>query len=376
MRGAIRGPARPRYPGTGWTGRVLAAAAMLLAISLGGCVPGEAETAGRVSTLPPTPPPTVAAKPDRLELVLDRGRLRCGVSSDRPGLASADADGEYSGLEVDFCRALAAALLGGRGALDLVPLAGDDAAAALAEGRVDVLLAGTVLTQGADVQDGLDFAAPLYFDGQQLLGHRTRGYSAASDLADLDGALVCVHAGSDAERRIAAAGEGIRLSSHLTAAAALAEFAAGDCDALTNDGSDLVAAKVASPDGADWALFPARSLTVRPLAVAVEDGQSRFADAVRWTLYGLLIAEEHGIDSQNLDLVLIDADADLARFFGARPSELQAAMGIPGDAFYQAVSQVGNYAEIFQRNLGRLGIARGWNGLYRDGGLHYPGPVR
>ena len=132
----------------------------------------------------------------------------------------------------------------------------------------------------------------------------------------------------------------------------------------------------ASPEGADWALFPTRSLTVRPLAAAVQDGQSRFADAVRWTLFALLIAEEHGINSQNLDLALIDAGVDLTRLFGVGPSELQSAMGIPRDAFYQAVSQVGNYGEIFERNLGRLGVARGWNGLYRDGGLHYPGPVR
>ena len=349
---------------------------MLAALLLGGCDLGGAETVRRVATLPTPPPPTVAPKPERLQLVLERGRLSCGVSDARPGFSSPGDDGEYDGLEVDFCRALAAALLGNRGALDLVPLARDDAAAALADGRVDVLLAGTTLTQGADVGAGLDLAVPIYFDGQQLLGHDARGYSAASDLDDLDGAVVCVHAGTDAERRIAASAEGIRLISHLTAADALAEFAAGNCDAVTNDGSDLIAAKAADREGAGWALFPTAALTVRPLAAAVQDGQSRFADAVRWTMFALLIAEEHGIDSQNLDLVLIDADADLARLFGVGPSELQSAMGIPRDAFYQAVSQVGNYGEIFQRNLGRLGVARGWNGLYRDGGLHYPAPVR
>ena len=376
MIGPIRRPVRRRFPWIGWPDQVVFAAAVLAVLVLGGCDLGGAETVRRVATLPSPPPPTVAPKPERLELVLDRGRLSCGVSSSRPGFSSPVGEGEYDGLEVDFCRALAAALLGNRGALDLVPLAGDDAFAALEEGRVDVLLGGTTLTQGADVQAGVDFAAPIYFDGQQLLGHGARGYTAASGLGDLDGAVVCVHAGSDAERRIAASADGIRLSSHLTAAAALAEFAAGNCDALTNDGSDLIAAKAQSPDGADWVLFPARSLTVRPLAAAVQDGQSRFADAVRWTLYALLVAEEHGIDSQNLDIALIDAGGDLSRLFGVSPSELQSSMGIPHDAFYQAVSQVGNYGEIFQQNLGRLGIARGWNGLYRDGGLHYPVPVR
>ncbi len=376
MFGPMRRPVQRRLASVGRPGRVAAGAAILAVLLLAGCDLGGAETVRRVATLPSPPPPTVAPKPERLELVLDRGRLSCGVSDSRPGFASPGDDGAYDGLEVDFCRALAAALLGNRGALDLVPLGGDDALAALAEGRVDVLLAGTALTQGADVDAGLDFAAPLYFDGQQLLGHAARGYSAASDLADLAGAVVCVHAGSDAERRIAAAAEGIRLSSQLTAAAALAEFAAGNCDAVTNDSSDLIAAMAASPEGADWALFPTRSLTVRPLAAAVQDGQSRFADAVRWTLFALLIAEEHGINSQNLDLALIDAGVDLARLFGVGPSELQSAMGIPHDAFYQAVSQVGNYGEIFERNLGRLGVARGWNGLYRDGGLHYPGPAR
>jgi general L-amino acid transport system substrate-binding protein len=375
MFGPIRRPVR-RFLGVGWPGRAVSAAAILAVLVLGGCELGGTETVRRVATLPPPPPSTVALKPERLELVLNRGRLSCGVSVSRPGFSSVDGAGNYDGLEVDFCRALAAAVLGNRGALDLVPLSGDDAVTALAEGRVDVLLAGATLTQAGDVQAGLDFAAPLYFDGQQLLGHSARGFSAVSDLGDLRGAVVCVHAGSDAERRIAASAEGIRLSSHVTAAAALAEFAAGNCDALTNDGSDLVAAKAGSPDGTDWALFPARSLTVRPLAAAVEDGQSRFADAVRWTLYALLIAEEHGINSQNLDIALIDASGELARIFGVSPSELQSTMGIPHDAFYQAVSQVGNYGEIFQRNLGRLGIARGWNGLYRDGGLHYPAPVR
>ena len=375
MLGPIRRAVRRRFPEIARPGRAFAVA-MLAAIALGGCEPGGTETVRRVATLPSPPPPTVAPKPERLELLLDRGRLSCGVSDARPGFSSADENGGYDGLEVDFCRALAAALLGNRGALDLVPLSGDDAVAALQDGRVDVLLAGTTLTQGGDVQAGVDFAVPLYFDGQQLLGHSARGFSAASDLGDLDGAVVCVHAGSDAERRIAASAEGIRLVTHLTAAAALAGFAAGDCDAVTNDGSDLIAAKAASPDGAGWALFPARPLTVRPLAAAVQDGQSRFADAVRWTLFALLTAEEHGIDSQNLDLALIDVGGELARLFGISPSELQSTMGIPHDAFYQAVSQVGNYGEIFQHNLGRLGVGRGWNGLYRDGGLHYPAPVR
>ena len=376
MVGLSRLPQPLSWHGPGLTGRVLAGVAILAVLALGGCDLGGAETVQRVATLPAPPPPTVVPKPERLGLVLDRGRLSCGVSDARPGFASPDGTGGYEGLEVDFCRALAAALLGDRGALDLVPLARDNAAAALAEGRVDVLLAGTTLTQGADVQAGLDLAAPLFFDGQQLLGHSARGYSAASELADLEGAVVCVHAGSDAERRIAASPEQVRLSTHLTAATALTEFAVGNCDAVTNDGSDLITAKASSPEGDDWALFPATALTVRPLAAAVQDGQSHFAEAVRWTLFALLIAEEHGIDSQNLDLALIDAGAELTRLFGISPSELQTAMGIPHDAFYQAVSQVGNYGEIFQRNLGRLGIARGWNALYRDGGLHYPAPVR
>lgn len=363
-------------PGIGRCGRALPVAGLVAALALGGCDIGGSETARRVATLPAPPPPTVEHKPERLALVLERGRLSCGVSDSRPGFSSPDDSGAYDGLEVDFCRALAAALLGDRGALDLVPLQRDDAVPALQEGRVDVLLAGSTATQGEDVAAGLDFGAPLYFDGQQLLGHAARGYSAASGLGDLDGAVVCVHAGSDAERRIAAAAEGFRLSSHLTAAAALAEFAAGNCDVLTDDGSDLIAAKAASPDGPGWAVFPTRPLTLRPLAPVFQDGQARFADAVRWTLYALLVAEQHGIDSQNLDIALIDADGDLARLFGVSPSELQSAMGLRHDAFYQAVSQVGNYGEIFRRNLGRLGIARGWNGLYRDGGLHYPAPVR
>ena len=349
----------------------------MAALTLIACNPGGSETVRRVATLPTPIPPTVQIEPERLALVIERGRLNCGISRSRPGFASADEEGDYAGLEVDFCRALAAALLGNRGSLNLLPLDPADGLDALDEGRVDVLLAGTVFTQGRDVDAGLDFGPPIYFDGQQLLGHRDRGYSTGSGLNDLDGAVVCAHAGSDAERRIVDAAQGIRLSSHLTAAGSLAAFAAGDCDALTDDGSDLIAAKAASPNGDGWAIFPVRPLTVRPQAPAVRAGQSRFADAVRWTLYALLIAEEEGIDSQNLDLALLDTTGgELARLFGISPSEIQSSMGIPADGFYQAVSQVGNYGEIFQRNLGRLGVTRGINALHRDGGLHVPAPVR
>ena len=351
----------------------LALAALLLA----GCASGQEEPPTRASTLPPAPVATVATSPERLALVLDRGRLICGVSDSRPGFGNVDGDGELTGFEIDFCRALAAALLGDRDAVDLMPLSMDDGIAALAAGDLDVLLGGSTFTQGGDVDAGFDFAPTLYYDGQQLLGHVARGFSPASEIEDLAGAVVCVHAGSDAERRIAAAADGIRVRSHRTAAAALAEFAAGGCDALTHDGASLIAAKATSGDGADWALFPALPFTNKPLAPAIAGGQSRFADAVRWTLYAMLIAEEHGIDSQNVDVALIEVGrGELERLFGVSDDQLQTAMGIPGDAFYQVVRQVGNYAEIFEHNLGRLGVARGRNALYRDGGLHVPAPVR
>ncbi len=358
-----------------WT--ALLTAAVLALLALGACDPGKSTTTVRTLTLAPPPAATVNVEPERLALILARGRLNCGVNDALPGFGNVDDDGEFAGLEIDFCRALASALLGDRDAVGLVPLASDEGFAALAEGRIDVLLRGTAVTQVGDVDPGVDYAPTLYFDGQQLLGHAARGFSAASGIQDLAGAAVCVHAGSDAERRIVNAADRIRIRSHLTAAAALAEFAAGTCDAVTDDGSDLIAAKAASADGAGWVLFPAQPLSSKPLAPALAAGQSRFADVVRWTLYAMLIAEEHGVDSQNLDVALVDIGrGELGRLFGVSDDELQTAMGIPRDAFYQVVRQVGNYAEVFERNLGRLGVRRGRNALYRDGGLHVPAPSR
>ena len=351
---------------------------MLVAAGCGGEGAGEATTmAAPVTTQAPA---LAAVDQDLLDVVLARGVLSCGVNEILPGFGYKDSSGAFMGFDVDLCRAVAAAILGDAQAVRYQSLNSATRFEAVASGLIDLLSRNTTRTQSRDTDLGLDFGPTTYYDGQQLMAKATAGFNPMSTLEEIEGAVVCANAGTTTEKNISetasALGVEITLNTFEDANLVLENFQSGTCDVVTGDGSALVSRKAGKGSaGEDWVIFPPVPISKEPLGPAWIQNQSRFGDVVAWTVFAMLIAEEKGITSSNID-DMIYVDGETSRLFGATEDELQTKMGIPADAFYQVIKQVGNYAEVYDRHLTPLGLERGYNALHTDGGLHYPPPVR
>lgn len=318
---------------------------------------------------------------DLLEIVLDRGELNCGVNQVLPGFGSQDSEGNLVGFDVDLCHAVAAALFGDADAVRLEPLTASARFEAVNSGLIDLLSRNTTWTQSRDTDLGLDFAPTTYYDGQQLMAKAADGFSSGSALGDIEGATVCTNAGTTTEKNISEAAEALGVNITLQTFddfdIVMENFISGACQVVTTDGSGLVARKATQqPPGEDWVIFPNVPISKEPLGPAWAQNNSRFGDVVTWTIHAMLIAEEAGIDSTNVaDAQANPPNEEIGRLLGGE-GELQTAMGIPADAFFQVISQVGSYAEVFERHLVPLGLDRGLNALWSDGGLLYPPPAR
>lgn len=318
-----------------------------------------------------------------LDTVIDRGTLRCGTNETLVGFGFRDEAGEFTGMDVDLCKAVAAAVLGDATAVEYEALTAAARFEAVSSGQVDILSRNTTWTQQRDSELGLDFAPTTYYDGQQIMGS-SELFSSESGVADLDGATVCTNAGTTTELNIteAAAAEGIEitLNTYEDFNIVMDNFTQGNCDAVTTDGSGLVARKYQAGDaGNDWVIFPAVPISKEPLGPAWAQGDSRWGDVITWTVFALFIAEEQGITSANVeDMRANPPNGEVGRLLGSEGdfAEMQTAMGLPVDAFYQAILQVGNYGEIYERNLTPLGLERGLNALYSQGGILYAPPAR
>ncbi len=316
-----------------------------------------------------------------LDVVTDRGTLACGVNETLVGFGFRDSAGEFVGFDVDLCRAVAAAVLGDATAVEFSPLTAAARFEAVSSGQVDLLSRNTTWTQSRDTDLGLDFGPTTYYDGQQVMGS-SELFSNDSTIADLDQATVCTNAGTTTELNIQeaanAAGIEITLSTFEDFNIVMENFEAGTCDAVTTDGSGLVARKFQAGDaGTDWVIFPEVPISKEPLGPAWAQGDSAWGDVITWTVFAMMIAEEQGITSANVDDFLADPpNGEVARLLGAAEDEVQSAMGLPADAFYQVISQVGNYGELFEEHLAPLGLNRGLNALFTDGGIIYAPPAR
>jgi general L-amino acid transport system substrate-binding protein len=319
---------------------------------------------------------------DLLDTVLARGDLNCGVSGSAVAFSETQPDGSQTGFDADYCRAVAAALFGDAGAVVFTPLTAAERFTAVQTGEVDVLMRNTTWTQSRDTEVGMDFGPTTYYDGQQLMARESAGFSGASQVADIAGAIVCTNAGTTTEQNIAdaadAAGIEMRLTTFEDFDQVTENFINGACDVITTDGSALVGRKAnQQPAGENWVIFPATPISKEPLGPTYGQNQSRFADVVNWTVYATIIADEKGITSDNVDdMAASPPDAEAARLLGAADDEQQSNMGLPADAFYQVIKQVGNYAEVYDRHLTPLGLERGLNALYGDGGILYAPPAR
>ena len=318
-----------------------------------------------------------------LGTIQDRGTLNCGVSGAAVAFSMTQPDGSQQGFDADYCRVVAAAILGDADAINFVSLTAAERFTAVQTGDVDLLMRNTTWTQSRDTDVGMDFGPTTYYDGQQLMARTSDGYSNSSGVADIAGAVVCTNAGTTTEKNIAdaaeAAGIDITLNTFEDFDIVTDSFISGACDIITTDGSGLVGRKAnQEPDDQDWVIFPATPISKEPLGPTYGQNDSAFADAVNWAVYATIIADEKGITQANVDAMAADPpDAEAGRLLGGE-GELQSVMGLEPDAFLQVIKQVGNYDEIYTRNLGPVGLTRAGsaNAGWQDGGLIYAPPAR
>ena len=318
-----------------------------------------------------------------LKVVKTRGTLHCGVSGVAVAFSETQPDGSQRGFDADYCRVVAAAILGDADAVDFVPLTAAERFTAVQTGEVDLLMRNSTHTQSRDGDVGMDFGPVTYYDGQQLMARAADGYSASSGVADLDGAVVCASAGTTTEKNIAdaaeAAGIDITLNTFQDHDTVTETFISGACDVLTTDGSGLVGRRnTLQPADQEWVIFPAAPISKEPLGPMYAQNDSAFADAVNWAVYATIIADEKGITQANADAMAANPpDAEAGRLLGGE-GELQSAMGLAPDAFFQAIKQVGNYNDIWERHLVPVGLVRAGsaNASWLDGGLIYAPPAR
>ena len=351
---------------------------IVLALAAVACSPDQPPDSAVTDMVAPT------ADGNLLRTVQERGRLVCGVSGTRVIFSETQPDGSVVGVDADYCRVVAAALFGDADAVEFVSLTTGERFAALQSGHIDVLFRSTTWTQSRDTAVGLDFGPVIYYDGQQLMARAADGYSPSSGVADIAGAVVCALAGTTTEQNVSdaadAAGIDITLTTLEDFDAIVENFILGACDIATADGSALAGRKAKQqPDDQEWVIFPATPFSKEPLAPVYPQNQSPFGDVVNWAVYATIIADEKGITSDNVDdMAVSPPDAEAARLLGVADDEQQTNMGLAPDAFYQAISQVGNYGEILARHLGPAGLTRAGsvNASWRDGGLIYAPPAR
>ena len=314
-----------------------------------------------------------------LDAVKARGQLICGVSTGVAGFASADSQGKWTGIDVDVCRAVSAAIFGDSEKVKYVPTTAQQRFTALQSGEVDLLARTTTYTLTRDTALGFDFTGVNYYDGQGFMVNKKLGVKSAKEL---NGATVCVQPGTTTELNLADYFRTNKMTFKPVVIEKIEEvraaFFAGRCDVFTTDASGLYATRAANaPTPDDYIILP-EIISKEPLGPVVRHGDNQFADIVRWALYAMIEAEEYGITSKNVDEMLKSENPSIKRILGVTPG-MGKALGVDEKWVYNIVKQVGNYGESFDRNVGMgspLKIARGQNALWTQGGLQYAPPIR
>ncbi|MBI5119782.1 MAG: amino acid ABC transporter substrate-binding protein [Rhodospirillales bacterium] len=314
------------------------------------------------------------------DAVKARGILNCGVHTGLAGFGAPDDKGEWAGLDVDVCRAVAAAMFGDAKKVKYVPLTTQQRFTALQSGEIDMLSRNTTVTSQRDTELGMNFGPFNFYDGQGFL--ISKKLSKVKSAKDLKGATICVLPGTTTELNLTDYFRANKMNfkpvviekqDELAAA-----FFAGRCDAITSDSSQLASIRSAqAPKPEDYTLLP-DLISKEPFAPAVRHGDDQWFDLVKWSVYAMFEAEEKGVGSANIDSLKGGSDPTIKRLLGETPG-LGKALGVNEDWAYQIVKQVGNYGESFDRNVGansKLKLPRGLNSLWNQGGLMYSPPVR
>ena len=308
-----------------------------------------------------------------------RGKLNCGVTTGLVGFAAPDANGEWAGFDVAVCRAVAAAVLGDPKAVGLVPTTGTPRFTALASGEIDMLARNTTWTFSRDVDLKFEFVGVNYYDGQGFMVPRDLGVSSAKDL---DGATVCIQTGTTTELNLADFFRSNNISYEPvpieTNAEAQQQYLAGACDVYTTDASGLAATRATFEAPGDHVLLP-EIISKEPLGPLVRHGDNEWADVARWTLNALIAAEELGVTSVNAEELSAGTNnPEINRLLGSE-GELGAMLGLDATWAKAAIMAGGNYGELFEKNIGEntpIGLARGLNAMWTEGGLIYTAPFR
>lgn len=314
-----------------------------------------------------------------LDAIKERGQLVCGTNPGLPGFAAADSKGVWSGLDVDICKALAASILGDANKVKWVPLNASQRFTALQSGEIDVLSRNTTWTLTRDASLGLLYAGVYFYDGQGFLVPKSLGLKNA---LELDGASICTATGTTSELNMAdyfrANGKTFKPVVFESQQEARAAFFSGRCQAFSADTSYLSSVRVSdAPNPDDWQILP-QLISKEPLGPVVGRNDLDFFTVAKWTLMALIEAEEKGVTSANVDAMKDSKDPGIQRLLGTS-GDMGQKLGLSADWAYQIIKRVGNYGEIFERNVGPktpLRLERGANALWSNGGLMYSMPIR
>ncbi|WP_248312126.1 amino acid ABC transporter substrate-binding protein [Bosea sp. BK604] len=321
---------------------------------------------------------TAARAETTLERVKQRGQLVCGTSTGIAGFSLADGQGNWTGLDVDVCRALAAAIFDDPNKIKFVPLASKDRLTALQTGEIDVLPRTTTWTLSRDAGQGLNFTAVNYYDGQ---GFQVRAKSGIKSVKELDGASICTVQGTTNELNLADYFRVNKMKYEVVAFQGIDEtvkaYESGRCDAISTDISQLVSYRLKMADAAEHVLLP-EIISKEPIGPYVRQGDDEWFDIVRWTVFAMINAEELGVTQANLAEMLKSENPEVRRLLGVE-GNFGTGLGLTQDWIARIVRHVGNYGESYERNLGsksRINLPRGLNNLWSKGGIQFAPPVR
>ena len=343
-----------------------------------------ATTEAAATTATEAAPVAAAAAPaaqtgSLLDTVKSRGKVICGVNNQLPGFGVVDQNGSYAGFDIDFCKAVAAAVFGDQNAVEYKYASSNDRFTLVKTGEIDVLFRNSTWTTTRDSAEvGMEFMPVNFYDGQGMMVRKDSGIKT---IEDMDGATVCVQSGTTTELNLAdyfrARGLEFEPVVFEDNDKTLAAYDEGRCDGFTTDKSGLVASQTKMQVPADHMILE-DTMSKEPLSGAVSQGDPAWADAVRWVVYGLIQAEESGVTSANVQDMLKSEDPTIKRLLGVE-GDLGSKLGLPNDYMVKVIEQVGNYGEIWDRNLGPatpFNLPRGLNAQWTDGGLLYTPPFR
>ncbi len=325
--------------------------------------------------LPAIAPQSASAGPT-LDSIKQKGALRCGVNTGLLGFSAPDSQGKWTGIDADFCRAVATAILGDPNKVQYVPTNAQNRFTALQSGEVDMLSRNTTWTSSRDSTLGAVFAGTLFYDGQ---GFMVKKASKITKASQLNGATICVQPGTTTELNLSDYFRTKKMSFKPVVISELNQieqaFFAGRCDAYTTDRSGLAATRLKAPNKDDYVVLP-EAISKEPLGPMIRRGDWEFFTIVRWVLNGIIEAEEYGVTSANVDKLKGESkDPPIQRLVGTS-GDVGKGLGLDNDWLVRVIKAVGNYGEMYSRNIDPLGLERGQNAQWKDDGLMYAPPLR